>query len=658
MDRFQEVVDLCQFRDLGYMDARYTWSRHFENGDSVWARLDRALTNEGWMRKFANARVVHISAIESDHCMLCLQWGGDTRSRMKTGKLFRFEAMWLCDPCCPEVVSEAWERGLSCSSGFPIHNCLQSCRINGQPKGRIIPSRGLRQDDPFSPYLFSLCVEGLSGLLRQQVERGNIKGVAVCRAAPLSGQQLNRYKTALFFNRNTPRPVQEEIQQRFGVLVIRQHEKYLGLPSLVGRSKRNTFNDLKEKLGNKLSGWKEKLLSSVVKEILIKSVAQAIPSYTMSCFKLPDALCDELAGMVRRFWWGQQENPNKLAWLSWDKMCASKEEEGMRFRDLKAFNIALLAKQGWRLQNCPNSLFCRVYKAKYFPHGDFLSASLGRHPSYSWCSIMEAQKVFQLGCWWQIGNGGSVRLWSDKWLPFPSLYKPATVPHFFPDDAMVSALINPKTATWKSDIIHEVFLPIDAKTILSIPLSPSLPADIWASTPTGRFSVSSAYRVARQVRTDTHQGESSSPQLMVSFWWCIWKLPLPDKIKAFSLDNVCEECGTVESSAHVLWHCARAKEVWTAANVDFGSDLGEVREFIDLLWYARNMKQWSAQDLAQLFVIAWGIWPNRNEVRASGLHKSASVIAGWTMEYLEEFQLANHRIQMKNPRVEVGWALP
>ena len=72
MDRFREIVDLCQFRDLGYTGARYTWSRHFENGDSVWARLDRALANEEWMRKFANARVVHISTIESDHCMLYL----------------------------------------------------------------------------------------------------------------------------------------------------------------------------------------------------------------------------------------------------------------------------------------------------------------------------------------------------------------------------------------------------------------------------------------------------------------------------------------------------------------------------------------------------------------------------------------------------------
>ena len=71
---------------------------------------------------------------------------------------------------------------------------------------------------------------------------------------------------------------------------------------MVGKSKRNIFAQLKQRVSKKLAEWKEKLLSSVGKEILIKAVAQAVPSYTMSCFKLPDTLCDELTGMVRQFW--------------------------------------------------------------------------------------------------------------------------------------------------------------------------------------------------------------------------------------------------------------------------------------------------------------------------------------------------------------------
>ena len=120
-----------------------------------------------------------------------------------------------------------------------------------------------------------------------------------------SGQQLNREKIALFFSRNTPQTIQDTITNRFGAEIIRQHETYLGLPSLVGKGKCNTFRQLKERLANKLSGWKEKLLSHAGKEILIKAVVQAILTYTMSVFLLPNSLCDEMTSMVRQFWWGR-----------------------------------------------------------------------------------------------------------------------------------------------------------------------------------------------------------------------------------------------------------------------------------------------------------------------------------------------------------------
>ena len=80
----------------------------------------------------------------------------------------------------------------------------------------------------------------------------------------------------------------------------------------MGRNKRTTFNAIKEKLGKVLVGWKEKLLSKAGKEVLIKVVAQVIPTYTMSCFKILDSLCDELMGMIRNFWWGQKRRKIKL----------------------------------------------------------------------------------------------------------------------------------------------------------------------------------------------------------------------------------------------------------------------------------------------------------------------------------------------------------
>ena len=188
----------------------------------------------------------------------------------------------------------------------------------------------------------------------------------------------------LFFSSNTPRQIQEEIKDRFGAQVIKQHEQYLGLPSLVGRNKRNTFNDIKEKVKKKLAVWKKKLLSKAKKEILIKVMAQAIPTYTISCFKVSDSLYEELIGMIRNFQWGQRQDEKKMSWIRWDKLCTPKADGGLSFKKLKEFNLALLAKQGWRLQQRHDSLVYQVLKSKYFPNCEFSQASLGSNPSYTW----------------------------------------------------------------------------------------------------------------------------------------------------------------------------------------------------------------------------------------------------------------------------------
>ena len=73
-------------------------------------------------------------------------------------------------------------------------------------------------------------------------------------------------------------------------------------PLLLEKSKNEVFAVIKERVGRKLAGWKEKLLSIGGREILIKVVAQAIPTYTMSCFQLPKGLCDDIEGMMRKFW--------------------------------------------------------------------------------------------------------------------------------------------------------------------------------------------------------------------------------------------------------------------------------------------------------------------------------------------------------------------
>ena len=80
----------------------------------------------------------------------------------------------------------------------------------------------------------------------------------------------------------------------------------------------------------------------------------------MSCFKIYDSLCDDLANMIRNFWWEKKEE-RKMAWLSWEKMCVPESWGGLGFKLLKPFNLALLAKQGRGLQLANNSLVYRVF---------------------------------------------------------------------------------------------------------------------------------------------------------------------------------------------------------------------------------------------------------------------------------------------------------
>jgi hypothetical protein len=112
----------------------------------------------------------------------------------------------------------------------------------------------------------------------------------------------------------------------------------------VGKSKVNTFAYLKDHIWKQMQGWNEKFLSWAGKEILIKAVAQSIPTFAIGCFDLSKTLCDQLGYMIYRFWWNHQEGKHKIHWLSKEQMLKPKEEGALGFRDIHLFNMAMLVK--------------------------------------------------------------------------------------------------------------------------------------------------------------------------------------------------------------------------------------------------------------------------------------------------------------------------
>ena len=207
-------------------------------------------------------------------------------------------------------------------------------------------------------------------------------------------------------------------------------------------------------------------------------------------------------------------------------MCNLRARGGIGFRNLQAFNLAMLAKQAWRILSNPSSLVARVLRAKYFPTVDVLNAKLGNSLSYSWRSIYNSLKVLREGTWWRVGNGKRIHIWDDRWMPNPSTYKVISPPNNNPEFPMVFSLIDPIIKWWKVDLVWATFLPFKAETILRIPLSHNLPENkiIWLGNSRGEFTVKSAYHIAHKLMDVREKEESSSGDPYRLLWKKLWHL--------------------------------------------------------------------------------------------------------------------------------------
>ncbi|XP_042958093.1 uncharacterized mitochondrial protein AtMg00310-like [Carya illinoinensis] len=174
---------------------------------------------------------------------------------------------------------------------------------------------------------------------------------------------------------------------------------------MVGRTKVACFHGLIDRMWSKINNWKIGKLSAAGKEVLLKLVLQAIPTYTMGIFLLPKSITKRLDQMLRKFWWGFSGDQTKMQWIKWSQINKAKDQGGLGFRNFNSFNMALLAKNGWNLLQSPTSLPATILRQKYFPHGSILKAKVGARPSLTWRSLHAGLSLLKEGLLWRIGDG-------------------------------------------------------------------------------------------------------------------------------------------------------------------------------------------------------------------------------------------------------------
>ncbi|XP_031101874.1 uncharacterized protein LOC116005777 [Ipomoea triloba] len=519
---------------------------------------------------------------------------------------------------------------------------------------------------------YRILINGLSQLIQQAQATGTIHGCRVARGAPavshlffaddsllffkanlneaavvkhclqsyelFSGQAVNFQKSSVCFSRNTGDTGRVEVANTLGVVQAADFGKYLGLPSFVGRNKRRVFAYIEDKIRQRIGSWNKKLLSRAGKEILLKSVAQSMPTFLMSVFLLPDSLCVALERLMNRFWWGTGgHNEKGIHWMSWKRMCTPKSLGGLGFKDLRAFNLALLGKQGWRFLINPACLVARVYKARYFPNSSFVDATVGANPSACWRGIFAAKDLICGGIRRRIGDGTSTKIWGSPWLPDSDPMVHSIQPPYL-SDTTVSGLIDPITNSWDVSILLDLFAPRDIDLIKRVPISPGYTDSwYWIDDLRGIYSVKSGYRRVRGSVAPLSSG--------VNIWNKLWNLKIPPRWNTFiwraitntlpttsnliqrrlDINPLCPLCAVqVEDVTHVLVCCDFAASVWSISQLDIPNGV----DVSFPMWIQQAFNSVDGDAIIKVAAILYAIWNARNSaVWEAKVSTPASVVA-------------------------------
>ncbi|RVW12842.1 putative ribonuclease H protein [Vitis vinifera] len=279
-------------------------------------------------------------------------------------------------------------------------------KVNGVPAGFFPSSKGLRQGDPLSPYLFVMGMEVL-GLLLGEL----LKGIPV-------RDHLSHLSWILFWF---------EAASGLKINLGKSEIIPVGAPNKAS----SVWDGVEERVRRRLALWKRQFISKGGRITLIKSTLASIPIYQMSLFRMPKIVVRRLEKLQRDFLWGGGNMERKIHLVKWEIVCGDKERGGLGLRKLGLLNRALLGKWIWRFACERENLWKQVIVAKFGQEDDGWKS---KKPNGAFCVGVWKEIMKETDwCWdnieFMVGKGTKIRFWTDVWCAGTALSQ--TFPHLF-----------------------------------------------------------------------------------------------------------------------------------------------------------------------------------------------------------------------------------
>lgn len=277
------------------------------------------------------------------------------------------------------------------------------------------------------------------------------------------------------------------------------------------------------------------------------------------------------------------------------------------------FNLALLAKQLWRLVQFPDSLVARVLRGRYYRLSSPLRVNSTSIPSYVWTSISAARKLLLLGIRHKIHSGYEVKVWEDPWIPTTPARPAIPIAPVMHLNMRVSDLINQVSMDWDVNLLGQYVNPDDIPLIRSLVVRSTNRRDTfcWNYTKNGQYTVKSCYWVPQNLLMTEDEKEVLEPSI-TKLQAFAWKLNAPKKIchliwqlltghvavtrnlarRNMRCDNYCPRCGEPEESVtHAIFKCPPALQTWSLSSTPTSPNLvplSSVYTNMDYLFWRKN----------------------------------------------------------------------